>query len=271
MHLRDAIEDLAPPLLVRLARSVLRRGTRFSGDHESWEQALRGTTGYGDERILQRVLEAELKVKRGEAEDARDGVTFSRIQFSLPMMAGLARAQARARGPLRVLDIGGALGGLYRQFKSFLPQVRVSWTVVEQAGYVAAGRTHLASEELTFVTDMSEALVQGRIDVVLLSSVLQYLPDPYGLIRQVVSFNAPEVLIDRTTCSSLERDALTVQHVPPEIYPGSYPCWVFSRDRLVEAFAAHYDVLATYVDGGRQHRASFGPVTQSGFLLTRRS
>jgi len=271
MTLRDALRDLTPPLLQRAVRGVRRGGLRFEGDYASWPQAQRASGGYDREGILQRVLEAELKVKRGEAADARDGVTFGAVQFSLPVMAALARA-ANTRGDgLRVLDFGGAFGGLYRHFRAFGLRTRVTWTVIEQPAYVAPGAQHFQNEELRFGASLDETLAGAPVDVVLFSSVLQYLEDPYALLRRVAAWGPGEVVIDRTPCSALERDILVVQKVPREIYRASYPCWIFSRWRLLEAFGPRYRQLASFAEASGPWRAGGAAFELAGFLLDRQA
>jgi putative methyltransferase (TIGR04325 family) len=271
MTLRDTLRDLTPPLLQRAVRSARRGGLRFEGEYASWPQARRASGGYDSEGILQRVLEAELKVKRGEAADARDGVTFGAVQFSLPVMAALTRA-ASARGDgLRVLDIGGAFGGLYRQFRAFGLRTRVEWTVVEQTAYVELGAQHFQTAELRFSASLEDALADTPADVLLLSSVLQYLPEPLALVRRLAHWGPAQVVLDRTPCSALSRDILTVQHVPAAIYRASYPCWIFSRERLLEVFHPRYAALASFTDGSGAWRAGAVSFELSGFLFDRKA
>lgn len=271
MTLRDILRDLTPPLLQRAVRSASGRGLRFAGDYSSWEAAQRASGGYDAEEIVRRVFDAELKVKSGAAADTRDGVLFDQVQFSLPVMAALARAaQARGNG-LRVLDIGGAFGGLYRQFRAFGLRSKVAWTVVEQPAYVKLGAEHFQTEELRFSSSLDEAFVGAPADVVLLSSVLQYLPEPHALARRITQWGPGHVVMDRTPCSALARDILAVQHVPTEIYRASYPCWIFSRERLLAAFHPRYRVLATFANGSGAWRASSGSFELAGFILDRKA
>jgi putative methyltransferase (TIGR04325 family) len=266
MTLRSTLRDLAPPLLLRTARKVLRRGLRFEGDYASWDEARSASRGYDQENIARRVLEAELKVKRGEAADARDGVTFDVIQFSLPAMAGLMRA--RRGDVLTVVDFGGALGGLYRHYKALGLPGRVRWTVVEQPRLAALGAAHFQNDELQFVESLDAALADGP-DAVLLSSVLQYLPQPHAVAGRIAASAARHVIIDRTPCSTLDRDVLAVQKVPPEIYPASYPCWILSRQRLLEAFAPGLRLLAAFTDGTGAWKSDATAFQLAGFLLER--
>jgi putative methyltransferase (TIGR04325 family) len=271
MALRDALRDLTPPALRRAVRDALGRGLRFEGDYPSWEAAQSASGGYDGDEIVQRVFEAELKVHRGEAADARDGVTFSTVQFCLPVMAALARA-ASARGDgLRVLDFGGAFGGLYRQYRAFGLRTPVQWTVVEQPTYVERGAAHFQTAELRFSASLDEAVADAPADVVLLSSVLQYLPEPHAFVRRLAEWGPAHVVLDRTPCSALARDVLAVQRVPAEIYRASYPCWIFSRERLLEAFRPGYTALAVFTDGNGSWHASAASFELAGFLFDRRS
>ena len=101
----------------------------------------------------------------------------------------------------------------------------------------------------------------------LLSSVLQYLPAPQELARRVAASGARHILVDRTPCSVLSRDVLTVQSVPPEIYPASYPCWILSRTRLLDAFGPRVRLFAGFTDGLGAWASDVTPFEFAGFLL----
>jgi len=58
-----------------------------------------------------------------------------------------------------------------------------------------------------------------------------------------------------------------VQRVPPGIYKASYPCWIFSRERLLESFGEDYKQLAFYTDGSGPWETSGVRFDFAGFLL----
>jgi len=269
MLLKQAIRELTPPILFRVFQKGRKRGLLFQGDYADWSKAKKASRGYDQDEIVRRVFEAEMKVKRGEAVDARDGVSFDAIQFSLPMMAGIMRAAARRHGPLRVVDFGGAFGGLYRQYKALGVPGPVNWAVVEQRAFTTLGKANFQNDELRFFENLDDALQAGRPDIMLLSSVLQYLADPYAFLKRVMASGALQVLIDRTPCAKLQRDVLTVQTVPPEIYPASYPCWILSRERLLAAVAPQYRMLASFTDGSGHWSSDVTDFELAGFILDR--
>jgi putative methyltransferase (TIGR04325 family) len=269
MFLKQAIRELTPPILFRAIQKGRKRGLVFQGDYADWSEAQKASRGYDQKEILQRVFDAEMKVKRGEAIDARDGVPFDTFQFSLPMMMGILRAAALRQEPLTVVDFGGAFGGLYRQYKALGVPGRVNWAVVEQRAFTTLGIAHFQNDELRFFETLDDALQTSAPDIVLLSSVLQYLPEPYALLTRIVESGARQVLINRTPCANRPRDVLTVQTVPPEIYPASYPCWILSRERLLKAVAPQYRVLASFTDGSGHWSSDVTEFELAGFILDR--
>jgi putative methyltransferase (TIGR04325 family) len=240
-------KDWLPPAVVRTLRSWSRRGLRFEGDFSTWEQAAAQCTGYDSAGILERVLEATLKVKRGEAAFERDSVAFDRHEYAWPVTAGLMWAAARGGGRLHVLDFGGALGSSYfqnRRLLDTLPDVR--WSVVEQAHYVAAGRAHVADGRLLFHDKIADAVEGADPNVVLLSSVIQYLKAPFDVIDTLAGTSATSMVIDRTPFSNSARDALVIQRVPPEIYAASYPMWILSEVAFLRRMSERWSLVAQH-------------------------
>ena len=268
MNWRALLKDLTPPLLWRAARSLRPGGMRFTGDYSAWAEARAASAGYDSDAAVRRVADAARKVKRGEAADERDAVAFDEIQYSLPVLAALCHAAARVQRRLRVLDFGGALGRNYRHYRSFTNGASaVEWSVVELPALAAIGSGEFENDELRFFTSIEDAASRGRPDVVLLCSVLQYVEDSYRLIAQLLELKAGNVVVDRTPCSDLERDVLTVQRVPESIYRASYPCRVFSRRRLTAAFQPRYRRAAAFREPSGPWEGSHVRFELDGFLF----
>ncbi len=222
------------PLLRLYNRKVGRGG--FEGDYASWSEVKCAAGGYDSPAILDRVRAAVLKVKRGEAVFERDSVCFYHEEYRWPALACLLRVAAEQGGRLRVLDFGGSLGSFYFQHRKHFAGLReVRWAVVEQPHFVQCGNQEFADDVLEFHESIDACLNAGKIDVIFLSSVLQYLEEPYEWLRTFAGTGVPWLLLDRTPFIEREQDRLTVQYVPPEIYPASYPAWFFSRKRFAEA------------------------------------
>lgn len=233
--LKALARDWLPPVLGRCLRQVRIGGIRFEGDFSTWEEARVHCTGYDAQEILAKVLAATLKVKRGEAVFERDSVLFDQSEYAWPVLSGLMWAAARDGGRLNVLDFGGALGSSYFQNRKLLQTLPdVCWNVVEQAHYVDAGRIHIQEEKLRFHKTIEECLIDNQPNVVLLSSVLQYLESPIDIIKRLSGTGATYLIIDRTPFSSHDHNRLMIQHVPSNIYKASYPMWVFSLPMFMQ-------------------------------------
>src|SRR5262249_2040710 len=154
---------------------------------------------YDASLILDKVIDATLKVKRGEAAYERDSVLFEDIDYNWPVAAGLLWAAARCNGRLAVLDFGGALGSTAYQNSRFLQGLPyVCWNVVEQPHYVAAGRAHVQDETLRFHETIEACASEASPNAVLLSSVLQYLEDPRAVLARVNRIDPEVIIVDRT-------------------------------------------------------------------------
>lgn len=222
-------------------------GIRYKGAYRSWKDASAASTGYGDAAILEKVAAAVRRVVAGEAAAERDSVTFGAVPHSFPVLAMLLRSALENDGRLTVLDFGGSLGSSYFQCRSFIPpSCKVSWHIVEQEHYVRRGRRDFASAELHFHASAAEAATDSRPDVVLASSVLQYLKHPYDTLRELTRCGSRYLIIDRTPLAAANEDRLTVQQVPPQIYAASYPCRIFSRGRLAAALQTDWQPLAEF-------------------------
>jgi len=251
MELQDMIRLVTPPLFIHLAKRL--RGNRptdaygLSGDYRSWDEAMAASLGYDSEIILEKTRTAIVKVKSGEAAYERDSVLFDEIQYAWPLLAGLMWVAARNGGVLNVLDFGGSLGSTYfqnRGFLSVLPGVR--WNIVEQSRYVETGQAYFEDDYLHFYAGITDCLADTQPNIVLLSSVLQYLERPYTVFDQIMEAPLDHIIIDRTPFWAGPTDYLCVQTVPPSIYPASYPSWIFSRQRFHAYLHETWQIMAEF-------------------------
>lgn len=223
------------------------KNTWWKGDYTSWDKALTHCTGYNDDLILQKVKQAVLKVKRGEALYERDSVLFNEPYYFEPLVKAL-NASAK-NNSLNVLDFGGSLGSTYFQYKPVLDGVKeLNWAVVEQKNYVETGKNELSEGSLQFYETVKEALGQHQAQVLLLSSVLPYLKDPYAMVKELLQYKFDAIIIDRTNFIKRKKDRLTVQQVPKEIYEASYPCWFFNEQRFLSHFLEAYEIQNEFMN-----------------------
>jgi putative methyltransferase (TIGR04325 family) len=218
---------------------------RFTGDYATFDEARRAATGYDAPAILEATRAAILKVKNGQHRWERDAMVSDTSELPWTLLACLLRIAAKnGRSALRVLDFGGSLGSTYYWVRPFLAaDIDLSWTVVEQPAHVAVGKADFENEELRFASTIQEALTSGMPDVLLISGVLHFLPDPEAFLEELRGWEIPHLILDREPLWSHAHHRLTVQHVPPEIYEASYPSWFLSRERILSSLQRDYDIL----------------------------
>ena len=72
-------------------------------------------------------------------------------------------------------------------------------------------------------------------NVVLLSSVLQYLPEPFKVLDQILSLGINTFIIDRTCyLNSSNVSQIKIQSVSEDVYKASYPCHFFLEKDIVK-------------------------------------
>ncbi|MDY0088333.1 MAG: methyltransferase, TIGR04325 family [Coriobacteriia bacterium] len=207
--------------------------------YTSWADALSHSAGYDERDTLTAAIAATRDVVEGRAAYERDGVTFSEIQYSWPLLASLLYIASEADS-LRVVDVGGALGSTYRQNRSMLVAVpEIRWMVVEQPAVARAGAAEFASDELSFTSDMANALEAGA-DLALFGSSLCYLPDPAAYLRDVTDSGIRFLALDRTPFIAEVDHEITVQHVRMHGRETSYPCWRFATKRFEDEVSVEW-------------------------------
>ena len=248
--IKSLVRDYLPPVVYRFLTKFLGgRSNRisFEGEFNTWQEAAAKSTGYNAEHILDKVLEASLKVKDGKAAFSRDSVLFEDPEYVWPVLAGSLLAATHCKGTLNVLDFGGALGSSYFQNRNFLHTLhQVQWNIVEQPHYVKAGREHIQSEELRFYETVEACLNENRPNVVLLSNVLQYVPEPDKIVKDLVSAESFCIILDRTMVNLTNKHQFYVQRVPPAIYSASYPCCSLSENWIFESLSNSYELEASF-------------------------
>jgi putative methyltransferase (TIGR04325 family) len=219
----------------------------FSGNYGTWEEASKSSSGYNSQVILDKVFDASLKVKNGSAIYERDSVVFDKIEYSWPVLAALLWI-ASQNNKLNIVDFGGSFGSSYYQNRYFLAHLKeIRWNIVEQPNFVELGRKEFKNEHLSFYSDLSACYKSEHPEVILCSSVIQYLERPYDFIDKVGSLGFKYIIIDRTPFILQGEDRITVQKVPPAIYDASMPCWLLNLDKFKTHILLTYELIAEFV------------------------
>ncbi len=239
---------LAPPILVDAIHSLSRmREYGYFGNYQSWNNALKDTTSYGHDVILDKVKTALLAVKSGDALFERDSVLFYKQEYSYPLLTGLFVAASRNGNCLNVLDFGGSLGSAFFQNADLFHIVleRIRWNIVEQPHYVKCGSEFFSDNELWFYNAIDKCHEETNPNVILFGSSLQYIENPIALLKDIQGFNYDVIIIDRVLINydDIGCDIITKQIVHPSIYRASYPAWFFCLSNIIEVLEEKYKLV----------------------------
>ena len=164
----------------------------------------------------------------------------------------------------RLLEITGTLSNRVRH-EQFLDKLQVvSWNIVEQKHFVDLGKTNFEDKKLKFYYDIESCIKQTIPNVLLLSSVLQYIKKPYELLDELLKNNFDTILIDRTSFSKTKQK-IKLQVVSPKIYRASYPCWFFNELEFANYFIkSGYKILEIFesFDGKNKEYTFKGMIMQ---------
>lgn len=248
-QIKKAAKWLLPPIVLVPFRPGYRDAPDSAprlhrGDYPDWPSAIAAAKGYDAANILEIQRAAMRKVRDGKAVYERDSVIFDEIEYFFPTLAALLLIASRKGNRLSVLDFGGALGSSYYQNRDMLSHLAdLSWHVVEQGHFVSAGQAEFQNDQLRFFPTIEASAAVRLPDVVLLSSVLQYLEKPMALLAEIAALSPDYILVDRTPVMDEGRERIVVQTVPPSIYPASYACRLFAPGAIETALAPAYQLL----------------------------
>lgn len=246
--MRKLLHRFCPPILKGPLKGVF-GSVRWHGDFQNWETASARCAGYEAPGIAQNVLEKTLSVISGAAAFERDGVGFSESNYNWPALACLLASVSSQTEPLgNVLDFGGSLGSFFFQHRSFLSGRKWEWHIVEQEHFVALGKSHLRVPELHFHNSIKECLEVTAPSFAMLSSVLQYLPNPWAILDEISAGPFSHLLVDRTPFAFRPEDRLTVQTVSGAICTSSYPCRYISHPAFLGRISTHWELRAEWDD-----------------------
>jgi len=248
MHAKQILKGLLPPYLWWYIKKICSHKW-LKLEYENWSEAQLDSGGYDSIQIHNSVLKSALLVKQGVAAFERDSMLFYEHKFDWPIVTAVYLAAFKKTDAVRVIDFGGSLGSSYYQNNSLLRLVGcLDWCVIEQTEFVNSGNAHFADKQLHFFSSIGECETEYPPDLVIFSSVLQYLESPMTIVDQINSTSANYMLITRTPFISGSTDKVAIQNVPKHIYEASYPIRLFGYELFIEKVENLWEIIASGID-----------------------
>ena len=249
----------------KYSKYLYRYGSGWSGNYESWQDAMKDCTGYDDPSITEKVLSSILATKDQSDRYERDtSIIEGTPDFAFSSLRWIKSFAKDNK--INLVDFGGSLGSSFFQLKPFLDDYSVSWNIVEQAHVAVVGKSKLENDQLKFFSNIQNIPNASSISTFFSSSAIQYLQDPYKVLHDLNLGRFNYLIFDRLSVLESDKDRLTIQVVPKKRYKAIYPCWFLSKKKflnylnelgfiLIDSFSALGGNIATRSIPRSEYRA----------------
>ncbi len=281
------VKQLTPPILLRLAKTLVRRESRFIRNSlmrpsylvqfKTYDEAMLHCSNKGYENsaivkvVFDKTIQANARLKSNQVFD------FSSMRVISAL--GLSKSD----GSLKVIDFGGASGHHFDiAEKAYEDKLDLKWHVVETTAMANFARKR-ANNRLRFYDNVIEAQRDfGTVDLVFSSGTLHYCPDPISLLKELVSINAKFIFITRTALAESE-DSIVVIHKsflstngPGPLEQGIsdsaiyYPTVFVPKQSFEDILAEKYDVKFRIVEEAAVYKVKNGAINHYGYFCIRK-
>ncbi|HHG2225048.1 MULTISPECIES: methyltransferase, TIGR04325 family [unclassified Synechococcus] len=246
------LKSLIPPALWKIGHQIKRsrslhnannndtRTVAFEGPFSSWKEAAAcAGDGWDSQEITQKTLGSALQVRDGRGAFEQDGLLREKIIYSETILAFLILTLSHQKATLDIIDFGGGFGVTYFQNRKLLRElgnIPIRWNIVERPIFQRLGETHFQTSEVLFFSSIEDALknITKTVPIAaLFSGSLQYIDDPFALLRRLFVSQPLIIAFDRILTKPIGQHDAFVQHPDPEVYyRACYPVWRFSKEEL---------------------------------------
>ena len=178
----EIIKKNIPKFIKNFVNIIFKRKIKLEGSFNNWNEALSNSNGYDNSLIFNKTIKSFEKVIKKEASFERDSVLFHNDLPDKDLISIIRNLYKHNN--INICDFGGSLASSYFQNINFLNQKKFIWNVIEQKKYVDYAKKNLHIPNLNFFTNI-DFLLKKKIDLVIFSSVLQYLKSPYILLNKI--------------------------------------------------------------------------------------
>mgnify|MGYP001173443099 CR=1 FL=1 len=196
---------------------ILNRKIKYIGNYDNWNKALKISNGYSSHKVIQKKKSSILKILNGEASYEIDSFLYYKSNPDQILIEILNKFKKK----ITVCDFGGSFGSHYIRNRKYLESKNIQWKVVEQKPIVKVAKKLKIGKNLNFYTQIQQ-VIKYKVDIILFSSVLQYIEFPYKILDKVIKKKINYILILRTPFHQMP-DQIRIQKIPKYIYEATYP------------------------------------------------
>lgn len=230
MSFKHWVKRLAPPLLTDLYRTFKQRGVSspyvWEGVYRHYRDVPRSGAGYDSDRLVKDTI-AHARTLLAACQEPHTIPTRVTSEHSLlPLLVSVI---CQGSSGVRVLDFGGGMGAAYvHVVHSVLSCGVVDYHVVDTAVVSQAGARLFGNDRRVHFHDSLPDHVDG-LDIVHVSSALQYIEDYAGLLRRLCAYRPRYVLFVKLSSGDMPTYATAQRNLPGT----TLPYWLINVHEII--------------------------------------
>lgn len=270
---RQLIKQIVPPILARLyassaikVKGVRRRDYNWEGIYERYADVPVRGSGHNSDDWVNATLEYTMNVIQASQIHSTIPKEVAGDNAFLPMLASIV---CQKRGAVKVLDFGGGMGIAYiHLMHSALGSPRVEYHIVEAENICRAGPLLFSGDrKVQFHKSLPDV---SDVDIVYMSSVLQYIEDYTDLLRSLCAYQSRYFLFSKLSAGDIPTYASAQMNLPGSVIP----YWFININELINIMAQGGYSLIFRASSERQYNQDNFPVkyrmgTTCNLLFTR--
>lgn len=241
----------------------------WKGDYPTWYDAQQQCKGYNAMPILEKCLDAMMRVQAGQAAYERDSILYYERSYSWDILSLILKIAYQTDFKVHIMDFGGSLGSVYFKNKRFLDELpfkELTWNIIEQPHFVECGKQYIENDVLKFYSSINELEAIRKPDIILAAGIISYVEKPDVILEEFKSLQPSYIVLDRVPIVEYERDIISVQNVYPSIYEGSYPCRFFNEKNFT-SYCSPYTIESVNPSYDNSVWLNGYPTVFKGFVL----
>ena len=141
----DFLKKITPKFIKNFINLVFKRKIKISRNFDSWQLALKNSSGYDNSQIFNKTIRNFKKVLKKEAKFERDSVLFFYNCPDKKLISIIKKLYKKKI--INICDFGGSLASSYFQNRDYLNTKKFHWHVVEQKRYVDFAKKNIGGSK----------------------------------------------------------------------------------------------------------------------------
>ena len=210
---------------------------------KNWQSAVSGSSGYQSPQTISTIEGSDPVVDKSSIKQNFLGNRY--LQVASAILSGLNLETLKADTTIRVLDIGGGLGEYFFLLRDNMPNLKFEWLILETPALCQLAKTkYTNSPEVSWTDALNDS--NQTFNIVLLSSVIQYVEMPFELIEMAMQ-KAPLLIFNRLPLSTHAHNLVCIQRPGLLETKGSYPVHILSERLFMSYLLARGRIMSRWL------------------------